>query len=131
MNNDAPKGGALQQWAHDYGIGRKTGIDLGGEYPGILPSPRWRFQRDKEEVACEHKHHVPSCGIADGRPWSVGDNENLAVGQGDLEATPLQLADAYATIENGGTVVRPHVGLEIDAADGTLLQKIDPPASRH
>jgi penicillin-binding protein 2 len=141
MNSDAPKGGALQQWAHAYGIGRKTGIDLGGEFPGILPSPKWRSQRDKQEVACERKaHHAKpseyfsptvSCGIADGRPWSVGDNENLAVGQGDLEATPLQLADAYATIENGGTVVRPHVGLEIDAPDGTLLQKIDPPASRH
>lgn len=141
MNSAAPKGGALQQWAHAYGIGRKTGIDVGGEYPGILPSPRWRSQRDKEEVACERKvHHAKpseyfsptvSCGIADGRPWSVGDNENLAVGQGDLEATPLQLADAYSTIANGGTVVRPHVGLEIDAADGTLLQKIDPPASRH
>jgi penicillin-binding protein 2 len=131
LNSNAPKGGALQQWAHSYGIGRKTGIDLGGENQGILPSPRWRTQRDKEELACEHKHHTPSCGIADGRPWSVGDNENLAVGQGDLEATPLQLADAYSAIENGGTVVRPHVGLEIDSSDGTLLQKIDPPASRH
>jgi penicillin-binding protein 2 len=131
MNSNSPKGGALQQWAHAYGIGRKTGIDLGGENQGILPSPHWRTLRDKEETACEHKHHVPSCGIADGRPWSVGDNENLAVGQGDLEATPLQLADAYSAIENGGTVVRPHVGLEIDSSDGTLLQKIDPPASRH
>jgi penicillin-binding protein 2 len=131
LNSDSPKGGALQQWAHSYGIGRKTGIDLGGENPGILPSPHWRTERDKLETACEHKHHVPSCGIADGRPWSVGDNENLAVGQGDLEATPLQLGDAYSAIENGGTVVRPHVGLEIDSSDGTLLQKIDPPASRH
>ncbi len=76
-----------------------------------------------------HGRHV-SCGIADGRPWSVGDNENLAVGQGDLEATPLQLAVAYSTIENGGKVVRPHVGLEVDAPDGTLLQKIDPPPAR-
>ncbi len=130
-NSASPKGGALQQWAHAYGIGRKTGIDLGGENPGILPSPQWRTDRDKLEKECERKHKVPSCGIADGRPWSVGDNENLAVGQGDLEATPLQLADAYSAIENGGTVVRPHVGLEIDSSDGTLLQKIDPPASRH
>ena len=67
----------------------------------------------------------------DRRPWSVGDNENLAVGQGDLEATPLQLAVAYSAIENGGTVVRPHVGLEIDAPDGSVLQRIDPPPARH
>ena len=51
------------------------------------------------------------------RPWSIGDNVNLAVGQGDVQATPLQIAVAYAAIANGGTVVRPHVGLEIaDAA---------------
>ena len=79
--------------------------------------------------ACERKHHVPSCGIADGRPWSVGDNENLAVGQGDVQVTPLQLAVAYSAIANGGTVVRPHIGLEVDTPDGTVLQKIEPPAA--
>jgi penicillin-binding protein 2 len=126
-----PAGGSLQQWARAYGMGRPTGIDLGGENAGILPSPNWRAGRDRLELKCEHKHHVPSCGIADGRPWSVGDNENLAVGQGDLEATPLQLGVAYSTIANGGSVVRPHVGLEVDAPDGTVLQKIDPPPARH
>ena len=137
MNSNAPKGGALQQWAHLLGMGRPTGIDLGGENAGILPSPAWRAGRDKLERECErgtgpfrgHGRHK-TCGIADGRPWSVGDNENLAVGQGDLEATPLQLAVAYSTIENGGDVVRPHVGLEVDAPDGTLLQRIDPPPAR-
>jgi penicillin-binding protein 2 len=138
MNSDSPKGGALQQWARKFGMGRTTGVDLGGENPGILPSPTWRAKRNELELQCErgvgqfrgHGKHA-TCGIADGRPWSVGDNENLAVGQGDLEATPLQLAVAYSTLENGGTVVRPHVGLEVDAPDGTLLQKIDPPAARH
>jgi penicillin-binding protein 2 len=129
-NSDALQGGPLQQWAHLYGIGRLTGVDLGGESPGILPSPAWRANRDKLEAECERKHHVPSCGIADGRPWSVGDNENLAVGQGDLEATPLQLATAYSAVANGGKVMRPHVGLEVDNADGTVLQRIDPPPAR-
>jgi penicillin-binding protein 2 len=138
MNSDAPKGGALQQWAHLYGMGRKTGVDLGGENPGILPSPAWRAGQDKLESECvngtgpfKRYGKDPGCAIADGRPWSVGDNENLAVGQGDLEATPLQLAVTYSAIENGGTVVRPHLGLEIDSSDGTLVQKIDPPAARH
>ena len=138
MNSDAPKGGALQQWAHLYGMGRKTGVDLGGENPGILPSPAWRAGQDKLESECvdgtgpfKRYGKDPGCAIADGRPWSVGDNENLAVGQGDLEATPLQLATVYSAIENGGTVVRPHLGLEIDSSDGTLVQKIDPPAARH
>jgi penicillin-binding protein 2 len=138
MNSDAPKGGALQQWAHRFGIGRKSGVDLGGENSGILPSPEWRAGQDKLESECvngtgpfKRYGKDPGCAIADGRPWSVGDNENLAVGQGDLEATPLQLATVYSTIENGGTVVRPHLGLEIDSSDGTLVQKIDPPAARH
>ncbi len=138
MNSNAPRGGALQKWAREFGIGRPTGIDLGGENAGILPTPAWRANRDKLERECErgvgpfrgHGRHT-TCGIADGRPWSVGDNENLAVGQGDLEATPLQLAVAYSAIENGSKVVRPHVGLEIDRPDGTLLQKIDPPPARH
>jgi penicillin-binding protein 2 len=126
-----PNGGALQHWAHLLGIGRKTGIDLGGEVPGNLPSPKWRASINRAEIECEHKHHVPSCGIADGRPWSIGDNINLAVGQGDVQATPLQLATAYSAIANGGTVVRPHIGLDVQDPDGTLRQQIDPPPARH
>jgi penicillin-binding protein 2 len=126
-----PNGGALQHWAHLYGIGRKTRIDLGGETAGNLPSPRWRARVDELELACERKHHVPSCGIADGRPWSIGDNINLAVGQGDVQVTPLQLAVAYAAIANGGTIVRPHLGLEVQSADGGVLRRIDPRPVRH
>jgi len=125
-----PDGGALQQWAHLYGIGEKTGIDLGGEVAGNLPSPRWRQRIDNQEIRCERRKHVPSCGIADKRPWSVGDNVNLAVGQGDVGVTPLQLAVAYSAIANGGSVVRPHIGLDVEAPDGTILQKIDPPPAR-
>jgi penicillin-binding protein 2 len=138
LNVDKPAGGPLQKWARALGMGRQTGIDIGGENSGILPSPRWRAGRDQLEVECEQgigpfkgKGRHASCGISDKRPWSVGDNENLAVGQGDLEATPLQLAVAYSTIENGGKVLRPHIGLEVDAPDGTVLQRIDPPPSRH
>jgi penicillin-binding protein 2 len=127
------QGGELQKWARAFGIGRSTGIDVGGEIipPGILPTPAWRAQNNVRELHYEHKHHKPCCTLGDLRPWSVGDNENLAVGQGDLEASPLQLAVAYSTLANGGTVVRPHVGLEVDSADGTVLQKIDPPPARH
>ena len=131
LNSNAPAGGALQQWARKLGIGRQTGVDLGGEYAGNLPSPAWRTHIDQEEAACERKKHVPSCGIADGRPWSEGDNVNLAVGQGDVQVTPLQLATAYSAIANGGTVVRPHVGAAIQSGDGTVLQKVDPPGVRH
>ncbi len=133
-----PGGGPLQHWARSFGIGQKTGVDVPGELSGTLPSPRWRANRDKLELECEQargpfKGHrkQANCGIADGRPWSIGDNINLAVGQGDVQVTPVQLAVAYSAIANGGTIVRPHVGLNIENQDGTVLQKIDPPPSRH
>jgi penicillin-binding protein 2 len=137
-----PHGGALQQWAHAYGIGRPTGIDLGGEVPGNLPTPAWRNHVNQLEAECDNatgpfrgkpKHAPGGCGIADGtnRPWSIGDNINLAVGQGDVQVTPLQLATAYSTIANGGTVVRPHIGLDVQDSYGTVLQRIDPPPARH
>ena len=76
-NSPESAGGALQHWAHLYGIGQPTGIDLGGEYAGNLPTPLWRSRIDQVELQCEKRHHVPaseyfnpavSCGIADGRP---------------------------------------------------------------
>jgi penicillin-binding protein 2 len=129
-----PNGAALQQWARGYGIGDKTGIDLGGEVSGNLPTPAWRTRVNQIEARCDARRHRPpgGCGIADGtnRPWSVGDNINLAVGQGDVQVTPLQLATAYAAIANGGKVVRPHIGLDVESPDGTVLQRIDPPPAR-
>lgn len=130
-----PQGGALQQWARWYGIGRQTGVDLGGENAGTLPTPAWRAGRNKLEAECDKKHHLPpgGCGIADGtnRPWAVGDNENLAVGQGDVQVTPLQLAVAYSAIANGGTIVRPHIAQAVTSSKGTVLQNIAPPPVRH
>jgi penicillin-binding protein 2 len=137
-----PNGGALQYWARKYGIGQPTGVDTGYEVPGTLPTPAWRQQRNRLEAECDNatgpfagkpKHPPGGCGIADGtnRPWSVGDNENLAVGQGDVQVTPLQLAVAYSAIANGGTIVRPHIADAIESAKGTVVQRIDPPPVRH
>jgi len=110
------KGMPLQNWGHRLGIGRKTGIDLPAEEPGRLPTPRWRDRWYKQ-------------GLTD-RPWSVGDNINLSVGQGDLQASPLQLAVAYATIANGGSVVRPHVGMQVEDPAGRVIQEVDPAPRR-
>ena len=65
------------------------------------------------------------CGISDLRDYNLGDNANLAVGQGDMQATPLQIAVAYAAIANKGKVVVPHLGLEIERANGELVQRIE------
>jgi penicillin-binding protein 2 len=109
--------GELQHWAHALGIGRPTGIDLPGAEEGLLPSQHWRNQLYKE-------------GGTD-RPWSAGDNVQLATGQGDLQTNPLQMAVAYATLANGGTVVTPHVGKEIDDPAGRVLREFDPKPRRH
>lgn len=107
---------ALQDWAHKLGIGRETGIDLPGEQPGLLPTPAWRNQLYREELT--------------ERPWSAGDNVNLSVGQGDLQADPLQMAVAYATIANGGTVPRPHVALQVEDPRGRVLHEFEPRPAR-
>jgi penicillin-binding protein 2 len=107
----------LQRWAHKLGVGEATGIDLPSESSGLIPTPKWRNRLYKK-------------GLTD-RPWSAGDNVNLAVGQGDVQLDPLQMAVGYATIANGGTVVTPHVGKEIDDTAGRVVQEINPPPRRH
>jgi penicillin-binding protein 2 len=109
--------GDLQHWAHALGIGRPTGIDLPVFTAGLLPSQSWRNQLYKE-------------GETE-RPWSPGDNVQLATGQGDLQTNPLQMAIAYAALANGGTVVTPHVGLQVDDAAGRVLKEFDPGPRRH
>ena len=110
------KGMPLQEWGRRLGIGRKTGIDLPAEEPGRLPTPQWRDRWYKQKLT--------------ERPWSVGDNVNLSVGQGDLLSNPLQMAVAYAAIANGGKVLRPRLGLRIEDASGRALQQLDAPTAR-
>ena len=130
MNSPRPAGGPLQTWARRYGIGRPTGIDLPGDAPGTLPSPAWRANRNAEEKRCEKRRRIPTCGLSDLRPWSIGDNVNTAVGQGDVLASPLQMAVAYSALANGGRVVRPHIGLQVEDTLGKVLQRIEPRPAR-
>ncbi|MQA74829.1 MAG: penicillin-binding protein 2 [Solirubrobacterales bacterium] len=133
MNEDTGAGGALQQWATALGLGAPTGLDVGGEGSGLVPSPEWRNQHFQENTdpdsPCGDQVCISKGELTD-RPWSLGDNVNLAVGQGDLQADPLQMAVAYAAIANGGEVVRPHVGREVDDPQGHAIQEIDPAARR-
>jgi penicillin-binding protein 2 len=106
----------LQEWARKLGIGRPAGLDLPEEAEGLLPSKQWRNQLFEEKLT--------------ERPWSAGDNVQLATGQGDLQTNPLQMAIAYAALGNGGKIVSPHVGMEVEDAAGRVLKEFEPKVRR-
>jgi penicillin-binding protein 2 len=127
-------GEIIQKKAHELGVGEPTGIDLPSEFPGVVPGPKWLVEQNKLEAQCQHEpqHHGQPCYIVaePGEPWTVGYNMDLAVGQGELLTDPLQMAVAYSTLANAyrnggeGTVVTPHLGKQIDEADGSLVQTL-------
>jgi penicillin-binding protein 2 len=82
--------GAMADWAGRLGFGRPTGIDLPGEAAGILPTP--------ETIA-----------KLEGHAWHASDTQSMAIGQGALTATPLQVLRMMAAVSNGGRLVSPHV----------------------
>ena len=115
---DVPKGrgGALQEQARRLGLGEQTGIDLPAEVEGLVPTPAWRNRLFREELT--------------DRPWTTGDNINLAVGQGDIQATPLQMAVVYSSLANGGEIVRPHLASSVESVTGEVLEEIRPAPRR-
>jgi penicillin-binding protein 2 len=110
------KGEALEDWAKRLGMGKATGIDIPGESAGRVPTPGWKKQHYETEID---------------KIWKPGDSILLSVGQGDLEATPLQLAVSYAAVANGGKVVTPHLGLKVVDSAGQTVRDLQPPSSRN
>jgi penicillin-binding protein 2 len=109
----------LPHFYERFGFGSLTGIDLPGETPGRVPT------------AAEEMELAKALGTQNQTDWTVGDWVNLAIGQGDLLVSPLQLAVAYSAVENGGTLVTPHVGSEIENQNGTVVKKISPKPAGH
>ena len=105
----------MQNWARRLGVGHPTGFDVPGESYGLVPTPAWLKRTAK---------------YAWQRIWYEGYSVNLAVGQGQLAITPLQLAVAYSTLANGGIVVRPHVGKAALNSTGQIVRELRFPARR-
>ncbi|MGH3004483.1 MAG: penicillin-binding protein 2 [Gaiellaceae bacterium] len=84
----------LQRWAKTMGFGSPTGVDVGPEADGLVPTPAWRRRHFESEID---------------KIWTSGDSVQLAIGQGDLLVTPLQMTRAYAMIANGGKLVEPQI----------------------
>jgi penicillin-binding protein 2 len=120
----------LQEWSHKLGIARDTGIDLPYEGQGTIPSPEQIRRLQAAERRCRQDEKRASCGIALlDASWNPGDMTNFAVGQGGLQASPLQMAVAYSTIINSGRVPTPHIGDQVEDSRG-YIQKLDAPSRR-
>lgn len=97
----------IAEYAALFGFGRPTGIDLPGEENGVNPTPAYKEK-------------------AFGEPWWEGETLSVAIGQGYLTATPLQLAHYVATIANGGTRYRPYLLQEVRDPEGTVIARTEP-----
>jgi len=98
------KGEKLQKFVRSFGYGSVTGIELPGEADGRVPDAAWK--KAYNENYPEYQR------------WLPGDTVNMAIGQGDLLATPLQVAATYGGIANDGRVMRPHVLRKVLGSDG-------------
>ncbi|MCU1489736.1 MAG: penicillin-binding protein 2 [Acidimicrobiaceae bacterium] len=112
----------IQNVANKYGYGAPSGIDLPGEYPGFVDSPALRTLLHKEN---------PAVYPASSTSWYLGDNVELAFGQGTTLVTPLEEAEAYATFANGGTRYAPEMAGAIVGPNDKLVRRIAPKAKAH
>lgn len=107
-SQDAPEG--MQETFREYGLGSKTGVDLPGEEAGRVPDAEWKW------------NYFKSLGYSDeDSTWQGGENCNIAIGQGDMLVTNLQMACAYASIANHGPVWKPHLLKGVRARIGSGL----------
>jgi penicillin-binding protein 2 len=111
----------LQGWASRFGFGQPTGIDVGPEQSGLLPTPEWRQATYTAKTDPGHWQID--------RLWKPGDSIQLAIGQKDLLVTPLQMVRFYSLIANGGKLVSPHVLYAVDEP-GSGRHYLNPPAPK-
>jgi penicillin-binding protein 2 len=120
---DPSRGYAIQEVARQFGFGQKTGIPI-AESIGRVPDAKWK------QAFAKQLYSSPQLQAENGS-WNPGDNMELAVGQGDLLATPLQLADAYAAFANGGTLYQPQLASRIlDPVTHKVVKVINPKVTR-
>jgi len=97
----------IAKYANSLGLGKKTGIELEHEKGGMIPSTAWKQQRYKEK-------------------WQEGETLSVAIGQGYVLTTPLQLCRMTAAVVNGGTLYRPQMVHSVTAPDGRTLKTFSP-----
>lgn len=94
----------LGKYYRNFGFGKETGLDYASDNKGLIPDPDWKKKVKKES-------------------WYIGDTYHIAIGQGDLLVTPLQLVRALSSLLNGGYLPTPHVVESVESTqDGTTKQ---------
>jgi penicillin-binding protein 2 len=101
----------IARYAKEFGFGSRTGVGFNSEAKGFIPTKEWYAIKFPGQ-------------------FRVGNTLNMAIGQGNVKATPIQLAIAYAAIANGGTVYKPQVVRRIETADGDLVKDFSPEVVR-
>lgn len=102
----------LAGYAKRLGLGKKTGVEMEHEKPGLIPTAAWKKRRF-------------------GQVWQEGETLSVAIGQGFDLVTPIQLAMMTAAVANGGTLYRPSVIEEVRDPDGHILEKFEPEIQEH
>ena len=134
----------MQQMELDWGFGKDTGIDLPAESPGTIPTRQWLYYLWKDNAYTgqqwckngrQYGTYVQQIEWQDcqsGWQWEPGQAAIAAIGQGYVTVTPIQLANAYAALANGGTLYSPRIGEAlVSPVTGQVVQRINPPVVRH
>ena len=122
------QGQPLQAWAERFGFGQHTGVDIGPEATGLVPTIAWR------KKTYTRKNDPKNWQIDS--TWKPGDSIQLAIGQKDVAVTPIQLARFYSMIANGGRLVTPYLVQDVEAPSSggkgapTVLQSLAPPLGK-
>ncbi|HEY0935354.1 MAG TPA: penicillin-binding protein 2, partial [Trebonia sp.] len=132
----------MQQMELDWGFGKDTGVDLPEESAGTIPTRQWLYRlwadnAHKNQNWCQngkaagsYVQQIEYQDCQDGWVWEPGQAAIAAIGQGYVTATPLQLANAYVALANGGTLYQPRLGEALVSASGQVVRKISPAVLR-
>lgn len=121
--------------AHQFGLGKETGVDLPNEVTGRVPDRQWKqsYWKANKDVWCktgkkdgDYVQKIAYENCLEGNKMREGDEINYSIGQGDTLVTPIQEAMIYGALANGGTVHTPTIGKAIVSADGKTVQEIKP-----
>jgi penicillin-binding protein 2 len=110
---------ALQDVAQEFGFGSTSGIALPDEAPGKIPTPASYIKDHKEDPA-----------VFQQTQWYPGNSDQVAIGQDEVLVTPLQLANAYATFANGGTLYVPQLVVDAETPTGKVVKTFTPDPKR-